>query len=192
MLNDFYLQVKDGLNSYINLNTPAITPSVVAGVGNIANFETEHLTNSTTNLWITIIRIEEETSLKNFPNQKQVILDDADARYKADKRYPKIYLNYYLLFSATLQYDFAVAAIHRIIRYFQTNNSYRFNSDGYEVDLRLELFSPTFEQLNQIWATLGGKQYPHVIYKARVAELEYDKEHMQSVITVIKGKISEM
>ena len=37
-----------------------------------------------------------------------------------------------------------------------------------------DLYTPTFEELNFIWGTLGGKQYPSVIYKVTLLEIERD------------------
>ena len=185
MLNKFCEYLNANLPGYINgVNFPHID-NVIIGVGNIATYDAGQNTHNA-NLLMTIIRTEEETSLKNFPNQKFL------GNNYIDKRYPKIYLNYYILFTATLEYNYAVAAIHRTIRFFQANNTFKLNSDGYDVDLSLELFSPSFEQLNQIWSILGGKQYPHVIYKARLAELEYTiPPEPLHVITTIEGNISE-
>jgi len=171
------------LPGYINLHDPPIEP-VKLEVGNIATYDAGQNANNA-NLLMSVIRIEEESILKNFPNQK--IIDD---KY-VDKRYPKIHLNYYILFTATLPYHMAIGAIHRVIKFFQTNNTHTFDSDGNQITLVLELFSPTFEQLNQIWSTLGGKQYPHVIYKVRLSELEYNIEKPQTIITSIEGTISE-
>ena len=38
----------------------------------------------------------------------------------------------------------------------------------------VDLFTPSFEELNFIWGTLGGKQYPSVIYKVSLIEIERD------------------
>ena len=38
----------------------------------------------------------------------------------------------------------------------------------------VDLFTPSFEELNFIWGTLGGKQYPSVIYKVSLIEIEGD------------------
>jgi len=38
--------------------------------------------------------------------------------------------------------------------------------------MNLDLHSMTFEQLNHLWGTLGGKQVPSALYKARVVEID--------------------
>jgi len=35
----------------------------------------------------------------------------------------------------------------------------------------LDLFSLTFEQINHLWGSLGGKQVPFVLYRARLLSL---------------------
>jgi hypothetical protein len=36
----------------------------------------------------------------------------------------------------------------------------------------LDLYSLSFEQINYLWSTLGGKQHPFVCYKLRMVEVE--------------------
>ena len=39
----------------------------------------------------------------------------------------------------------------------------------------VDLYTPTFEQLNYIWGTLGGKSIPSVLYKISILEIESNK-----------------
>jgi len=41
-----------------------------------------------------------------------------------------------------------------------------------EFNIIMDLYSPTFEQANYLWSTLGGKQHPYVLYKLRLAEMK--------------------
>ena len=34
------------------------------------------------------------------------------------------------------------------------------------------LYTPTFEELNYVWGTLGGRQLPSVIYKIQLIEID--------------------
>ena len=46
------------------------------------------------------------------------------------------------------------------------------NPDTYEdIQLHLEMFSLSFEQLNHLWGSLGGKQWPSVLYKVRLVKI---------------------
>lgn len=187
MLKDFKTNVVPDLDAYIN-NHPSITSTVKTDIANIGDFGTDSFSNSNqSNVFITLVKIEEESSLRNFPNQKKSPQNNGDVL--VDKRFPKIHLNYYLLFSATLSYDMSVAAIHRIIKYFQSNKRFKFSSDESDLDLTLELVSQSFEQINHMWGTLGGKQFPHVLYKARVSEFEFNETKMKQTIKTIKATL---
>ncbi len=186
MINKFVIALKDDLGLIDYIKEDGQLNSVVLGAENIANFDTSTTNINGKNLIITIVRIEEESTLKNFPNKKLI---DVGGSYQVDKRYPKINLNYYLLFSATLQYDKSVAIINRTIKFFQANKKVQFEADGDNLELNLELYSPTFEQLNNIWGMLGGKQLPSIIYKVRVMALEKDEQKLGAVVKSIDSTI---
>lgn len=187
MLKDFKKHIATDLDNYINSHE-SITSTVKTDIANIGDYGTSDFSSQAqSNLFITLVKIEEESTLRNFPNNKLVQRENGDTM--VDKRFPKIHLNYYLLFSATLSYDMSVAAIHRIIKYFQKHKTFRFTSDESELELTLELVSQTFEQINHMWGTLGGKQFPHILYKARVSEHEYDEEQLAEVIKTISGTL---
>lgn len=180
MINKFVDKLTtDGLATYINTLQGI---SVKLGAQNIGDYQSDDNDFDGENLVVTIVRIDEESTLKNFPNQKLV---QSGQTFKVDKRFPKIYLNYYLLFSCTLQYDKAVAVIYKAIKFFQHQKKFAFASDGDDIELNMELCSPSFEQLNNIWGMLGGKQMPSVLYKARVSALERDIESLAAIITSI-------
>jgi hypothetical protein len=184
MINKFVDKLNaDGLATYIN-TLSGIT--VKLGAQNVGDIQSDENNIESDNLLITIVRIEEESTLKNFPNQKLV---ENGGTFKLDKRFPKIHLNYYLLFSCTLQYDKAVAVIYKAIKFFQNQRKFAFSADEDDIELNMELCSPSFEQLNNIWGMLGGKQIPSVLYKARVSALERDIEKLAAVITTIGGEL---
>ncbi|MEM6721445.1 MAG: Pvc16 family protein [Bacteroidota bacterium] len=183
MINKFVDKLNaDGLVTYIN-TLAGIT--VKLGAQNVGDIQSDESDIEGDNLLITIVRIEEESTLKNFPNKRLV---ENGGTFKLDKRFPKIHLNYYLMFSCTLQYDKAVAVIHKAIKFFQYQKKYTFVADEDDIELNMELCSPSFEQLNNIWGMLGGKQIPSVLYKARVTSLERDIEKLAAVITTIGGE----
>ena len=39
--------------------------------------------------------------------------------------------------------------------------------------LIFDLYSPTLEEVNHLWGTLGGKQYPFVLYVMRMLDLKF-------------------
>ena len=119
----------------------------------------------------TIINIEEERTFKaqlpeyTYVNGQHIVLE------------PELKLNLYILFAANFRlYDQALKFISYVLTYFQSHSSFIFDSyptlDPHIQKLTVELQSLSYEQLNQIWAFIGGKQLPSVIYKIRMVALQ--------------------
>jgi hypothetical protein len=43
-----------------------------------------------------------------------------------------------------------------------------------------DLYSPTLEEVNHLWGTLGGKQYPFVMYTMRMLDLKFRAVYNES------------
>jgi hypothetical protein len=125
-----------------------------------------------------IVNIEEDRIFKSqlpeyeYINGQQVAFE------------PELKLNLYVLFGANFKlYDQALKFLSYILTYFQSHPS--FKSEEYPAldprieKLIVELQSLNFEQLNQVWAFIGGKQLPSVIYKLRLIVLQ---DSVQSTI----------
>jgi len=126
---------------------------------------------------LTLININEEATLKNFPNHT----------YEGTKTIYKnsvIHLNLFILFSANRNnYANSLNDISKIIEFFQgkklftqANTIYnRSNVAMGNVEnfrFTVELYTPTFEELNYIWGTLGGKQLSSALYKVSMVQIE--------------------
>lgn len=146
---------------------------------------------------ISLLKLEEELTLKNSQHYK---LSDTKTEYKN----PPVHLNLYLLVSANCDsYDKSLRSISKVIEFFQGkkvftsgNTVYNRNNVSFEVldyfKFILELYTPTFEELNNIWGTLGGRQLPSVIYKVQLIQIERDKKLAASeVITHIGGTLND-
>ena len=138
---------------------------------------------------LTLVNIEEESALKNSHFVKKDFA--GPARYEN----PPVFLNLYLLISACNKstgaddksYGNALDRLSVVIRFFQGRNSFSIATsmgpvipDNLETEiLRLkitaELYTLTFEQVNHLWGTLGGKQMPFVMYKLRLVEIKEAK-----------------
>lgn len=81
--------------------------------------------------------------------------------------------------------------ISRIIEFFQGKRLFTHTNSSYDRDntamsnlkdfrFAIELYTPTFEELNFIWGTLGGKQYPSALYKLSLIEIEREVATKQS------------
>ncbi|MFD2036104.1 DUF4255 domain-containing protein [Belliella marina] len=126
---------------------------------------------------VSLLHMMQESTLKNIPNNFQI----GSRTQQLNKKVP---LNLYVIFSSNFSaYDNALKNLSFIIEYFQAKNVFtdknaHFNREGEEMkNLRefkftVELFTPTFDELNQIWGANGGKQMLSVIYKVSVVQLE--------------------
>ena len=166
------------LNSIDNQDDDLVT------LGNIAFFESNFPGSQESNtlldkIVITLINLEEEATLKNMSSNK--IIND-----RTEYLNPPINLNLYILISSTSSsYDNSLKYLSRVVTFFQdkkvfteqnspTNNLPEISMDSFK--FILDQYSPTFEESNFLWSTLGGKQLPSVIYKMRLLKLESDKK----------------
>jgi len=147
---------------------------------------------------LTLLKMEEETTLRNTPNFK---IKDGKTEYKN----PPVHLNLYLLISANCEsYDKSLRSISKVIQFFQgkkiftsANTIYNRTNVAFDVldyfKFVLEIFTPSFEQLNNVWGTLGGRQLPAVIYRIQLIKLEQGKKlASSSVITHVGGKLNDI
>ena len=115
---------------------------------------------------------------------------------------PPVFLNFQILITAThTDYTNALLVLSRAIRFFQFKNV--FTQDNVEplsitknqpsnpldqlesFKLIFDLYSPTMEEVNHLWGTLGGKQYPFV-RMSRMLDLKFNAVQSESgVITDI-------
>ena len=139
-----------------------------------------------------VLNIEEERTLKSqlpsttFLNGMHVTQE------------PELKVNLHVMIAASFrQYDQALRQISHVLTFFQSHRI--FEREGYPaLDARIdkmvvELESLGYEQLNQIWAFVGGKQLPSVVYRVRLLVLQ-DLEPSSVIppITVIIPDLHEM
>lgn len=142
---------------------------------------------------ISLVNLLEEVTLKNT------------SPYRSFSSVPEIenpptFLNLFLLFTANFSspqssgsssqvpYNNGLTLLSNVIEFFQSRNVFTVqNSPNPEIiqdpDLQkirivMDLYPLTFEQVNHLWGSLGGKQMPFVLYKARLLPLK--KEHISS------------
>lgn len=143
-------------------------------------------------LILSMINLREEITLKNFPNHQ---VEGDKVRYKN----PKLNLNLFLIFCANRAvYKKSLGDLSRILEFFQHKNVFTQSNTNFDRELdemsgvrnfrfTMELFTPTFEELNYIWGTLGGRQLPSIFYKLNLIEIERDTPLFeQGIITDIQ------
>lgn len=121
-----------------------------------------------------IANVEEERTFKvQLQKQKRIDSDIEVAN-------PEIKLNLYVLAAANpganaVSYDAALKRLSAVLTYFQGTTFFD-KTDYPDLDpieyLIVELYSLTFEQQNQLWASLGGKYMPSVVYKVRLVVID--------------------
>ena len=175
MIDKAILLLRDELRSYINITKN--DTSVVVDIDNIGLFETSKGDTLANNVIITVVNIEEESTLKNQPALRRPLADNAIYQN------PPVYLNLYVLFTcnyAGADYLLALRRLSFIIQFLQSKSSFSASSSiaGGNIDLTspdisdlrftMELYTLTFEQINHLWGSLGGRQMPFAMYKLRL------------------------
>jgi hypothetical protein len=187
LLNSFILQ-KDPLNLLGAVPRPVI-------LTNIVDQENKLLKTGGDYIFMSLVNIEEETVGKSqLPYFKTA--DD-----KINVVNPDIKLNLYIQFAAFSDdtqsnppgYERSLKLLDQVVFFFQNKNV--FNASQYSVlfdnnieKLIVEPISLTFEQLNHLWATLGAKYLPSIIYKCRMltfreAVVSHEKPLIKELIT---------
>jgi hypothetical protein len=136
---------------------------------------------------VALINVEEERVLKSqlpdttLVNGRNVILQ------------PELKLNLHVLFAANFtRYDQALRYIALVLTYFQAHVLFKGGEypglDSRIEKLSTELQSLSYEQLNQVWAVVGSKQLPSMIYKVRMVALQ-DREPSAIGAPIVAGHL---
>ena len=150
---------------------------------------------------LSVVNIQEERTLKNVP---AYVRDDAALRVRYEN--PPTFVNLAVLVTAThTKYDDALLALSRALVFFQFRNVFTHENvdpqsltDGAPVNdldrlvefkLIFNLWSPTLEEVNDMWGMLGGKQFPFALYSMRMLELKFHATERESglITEVVSG-----
>lgn len=168
-LNQYLQQANEGLKA----------TDEVAILGNIAQFgEAEEDTGvgcMKSHIVLTVVNLEEEGTMKNGSTFTRG--SEGTVNYQN----PPLHLNLFLLFTATHKdYVTALKLLTLVLKFFQGKQKFTLrNSPGSsrnsppitELSLTLDLLSLSFEELNHLWGSLGGKQWPFVLYRGRLVTI---------------------
>lgn len=146
-------------------------------VDNIGLSETSNGTGLIDSIVISLVNIEEESTLKNQSPLRRFSIGAA-----VYENAP-VYLNLYVLMTCNYFGDGYLLALKRlslVIQFLQAKNSFSSAStvsgstdpnDTQDLRFTMELYTLTFEQINHLWGSLGGRQVPFAMYKLRLAAI---------------------
>jgi Pvc16 N-terminal domain len=177
-----------------------------ADLGNIAEVAAGQAANghSRDKVLLSVVNIQEERTLKNVPTY---VRDDSTMRVRYEN--PPTFLNLAILVAAThTAYGDALRALSRALLFFQFRNVFTSENvdpqsltDGAPVNdldrlvefkLIFNLWSPTLEEVNDMWGMLGGKQFPFALYSMRMLELKFQATQRETgVITEIVSVVGQ-
>ncbi len=153
--------IANELNQYLKLRFTATKDKVV--VANILNQDGSSTIIEDDRIIISLVNIEEEKHVHN--------------NWAGGGSNPPVSLNLYVLFSTTFKGELssdALKFISIIIGYFQSNKSFS-SSDGLDSNvekLSFEIFNLDISELSSLWAGLGAKYTPSILYKVRMIVIE--------------------
>jgi Pvc16 N-terminal domain len=203
MIDNALKFIANEVNKYVvrkidPLQDPSISKLVV--LGNVAKAQDADPTGGSNPLQgkaiLTLVNVEEDRVSKLPMNYVKV-------GERIEYRNPKVFLNLYLMFAVNnTAYDTSLQYLSMIIQCFQYKNviNHQNSPDSTEAKLDpridkliFDLHTLGFEQLNQLWAVLGGKYLPSVVYKMRLVTIEDQTPDMQgdpiTSISILDGGV---
>lgn len=193
--------LRDELSNYVFQNKrpgDSITQDDII-LHNIALMESDTQADLSNKIVITLVNTEEESTLKNNGN---ILRTPSGIKYVE----PPVFLNLYILISSTLgqdlqdAYEFALGRLSLVIQFFQAKKSFTIKNSPFttisgdsnipqeskdELKLNVELYTLTFEQINHLWGSLGGKQVPFAMYKIRLVSIKENSGEIAPLIEEI-------
>jgi len=134
---------------------------------------------------LSVVNVTPERTLRNLPAH---VRDETAMRVSYQN--PPVFLNLTVLVTAThTGYGDALLALSRAIAFFQYRDVFTPETVDpasltagapvnavdrlTEFKLIFNLASPTIEEVNHLWGTLGARQYPFALYAVRMLELRF-------------------
>ncbi|RME99816.1 MAG: DUF4255 domain-containing protein [Bacteroidetes bacterium] len=190
------LNLEEGLNALQPLPDDGDEDTVV--IGNISQVEgnTDATPDIDNRIVITLIKTEEEYTLKNRPNHRRNPIS-GNLEYVN----PPVMLNLYLLITPNVEdYGTALTFLSRVISFFQHQrvftqaNASVPDDPGFGIsqfNFNLSMVSPSLEQLNHLWGILGGKLMPSVLYKLQLQQIEYIPDEVRPASPITEIALTE-
>lgn len=170
--------IKEKLTDYMISKDAAYTLSDSVHVSGLVNPDGSAAIDTTKHITMLLVNIDEE----RMEGQRAHYLPVNGSLDKVRQVNPPATMNLYLLFAASIQnYATALQDLSLLVHFFQKNPVF---DDAAELNMAIVdpvnhpwklleklIFQPqnlTFEQQNNLWATLGSKYLPSIVYKVRM------------------------
>ena len=193
MIEEALTFIKSELSSYLINKINATDGKVL--LENIASYDLSNPSADLKNsVVMSLVNVEEESTLKNNSFKKRNPLFNTIDYIDP----PPVHINLYLLFASTpddigSKYEKSLIRLSYVIQFFQHkkrfNTTITIDGDEFKIQLIFELYTLTFEQINHLWGSLGGKQIPFVMYKARLIKLQELETQPAVLIEEVENKV---
>ncbi|TND09732.1 MAG: hypothetical protein FD123_856 [Bacteroidetes bacterium] len=156
--------LKDELNTYIaSKRVESDNVEITA----LNDYTTGSAVNIPDKIGMTVVNVEEE---RMFRSQAPQTINNNGTFTMAN---PPLKVNIYILFTAhNPLHKEALTILSYVMQCFQVRNAFdnqRSPQLGESIErLMVDMYSLNFEQQNQLWASLGAKYLPSVLYKVRM------------------------
>ena len=184
MLHNIVPVIADQLNDYLK-SEYNLTEDRVA-VSNLVDIKGNPVPGIENKIAIFILNIEEEKSLRNGHFQANPGMN------------PPVSVNLYLMFAANFtgeNYLEALKFISSVISFFQGRNVFDHQNTpllSTNIDkITAELVNIDLKELSNLWANLGAKYAPSVVYKLRMLNFNsfMEKEEVPTLLG-LRGKVN--
>ena len=163
-------QVVQEANAYINLRAPGGVGAPTDRVVSASLFKLDGTldTNVRNRVVVQVVNVEKNTVYRSMETTR-VRPDGVYERVN-----PSVRVNAYVLFIANFDdYTEALKSISLVMAFFQNRYTFEVPNNGSGTQhLVFDLHSLTFEELNHLWASLGAKYMPSVVYKAAILDIQ--------------------
>lgn len=159
------------VNNYLDIKYPNPTPEPRLKIGNVSRALDDSLSGAFSlkeKAILTLVNVEEDRVVRQQENYVR-------GEVKTVYRKPPLHLNLYVLFSITKDdYKDSLMWLSHIMQFFQFQNVFTpITHPTLKAEkLIVDMHNLTFEQINHLWSTLGGKYLPSVLYKIRQITLD--------------------
>ena len=160
-------QIARELNAYLNLRSPGgnAERAVAGSLFDLKGVPNKDVENRAV---LQIVNVEQNHAYGST-ERYQTRADGVHERIR-----PEMRLNVYVLLIGNLDnYNEALKALSDGIAFFQNNHTFEVSGTNGNGASRVifDLYSMTFEQQNHLWAALGAKYMPSVLYKAGIVDI---------------------